>query len=167
MIYYWHRLCNPGMILLKTMNKCQTWHCPLAFLWGIHGVESVVLAGTEIHSSTLLNKNNKVHCLPPCEPFLPPVTRSVLGLQRMNGGWVLGGSALLLPAAEPLELTLRFWALQRDGWVLDHSLATCHLLIDEFTHCIQLHRSDQPGDHHTVLRKPHVRRDKEQTFSRC
>lgn len=40
--------------------------------------------------------------LPPCEPLLPPVTHSGLGLQPMNEGWFLGGSALLLPGVDQL-----------------------------------------------------------------
>ncbi len=48
-----------------------------------------------IHSSSSI-------VLPPCEPLLPPVTHSDLGLHPMNEGWSLGGSALLLPGVDQL-----------------------------------------------------------------
>lgn len=81
----------------------------------------------------------KAHCPPTLSPFAP-VTHSGLGLQPMNEGWFLGGSALLLPGVdqlwswvgatvscqvlqremdEPLWwlLGIGWWGVSRDWWV--------------------------------------------------
>lgn len=104
----------------------------------LNGFESLAQAGRELHTTALQwkGKHTCIHTsrsivLPPCEPLLPPVTHSGLGLQPMKEGWVLGGSALLLPGVDWLwswlsdsgscqelqrEMDEQLWWLLGIGW---------------------------------------------------
>lgn len=169
--------------------------CPLA---SHSGTEWVWESGTswqraphqrtpkEKETHTCIHTSSSI-VLPPCEPLLAPVTHTGLGLQSMNEGWVLGGSAPFAPWSGPtLELTLCFWELpgaaKRDRWA---ALLTAGQwagdvspVIDELTQRPLLHGSNWctltikppycPEEATCLKRKGE--RDGEQTFgklSRC
>lgn len=114
----------------------------------LNGFECLAQAGRELHTSALQRKGKRTHVYThqaplsshPGSPSWPLSTHSGLGLQPMNEGWVLGGSALLLPGVdwlwswlsasgscqepqremdEPLRwlLGIGLWCVSGDWWV--------------------------------------------------
>lgn len=98
---------------------------------GLTVQHKLAVSSTSVHSKRKESTHIKVHCPHTLWVPLAPVTYSDLGLQPMNEGWFLGGSALLLPGVDCLwswlsvsgscqvfqrEMDEQLWWLLGIGW---------------------------------------------------